>query len=369
MKLEDFILLEKAPIAAPKMASVLFSWIESNLDVKDGKRRGEKYDETGFYSVRVQPGESLKGEDFLKIVEDLVKSPKAKKHGIKYLRTAAMMHSAKFSSVLVEFGDVKFGIVVAAGANKGEAFEKDLLIKIDNLVAGTDNSEEAQKALDAIIAADPTIKRNKILTVVARSGKTQRSAGMSSDEVGKIIADIIIKMKGGSEHYISLKNATGSNVAQFGCSEAFNDDLSVNTSSDKWKKWMAPLGLDAKKIKAGLESYISGKAPSFATEEDVKKKIKPNSETYKMLESMWGTGYIYLREKNNGFEAFKVDHAYLADNLLKDLEIVRILYPSPSRKAIEVHLRTAFGGYKVRMRNKNDPKNVRPTIIQLEKTK
>jgi hypothetical protein len=132
---------------------------------------------------------------------------------------------------------------------------------------------------------------------------------------------------------------------------------------------MAPLGLDPKKITAGLLSYQSKKAPDFDTEESASKKLKHGSPAYKMLEAMWGTGYIYLREKKNGFEAFKVDHQYLADNLLNNLEITKILYPSPARKAIEVHLRTANGGYKIRLRNKNDPKSVRPTIIQLEKTK
>jgi hypothetical protein len=363
------ILFEKAPLEFPKKAQELFDTLAANLNVKDGQRRGEKYDDTGFYAIRIQPAETTGSGLLLQDTEEFVKSPVAKKNGIKYLRTTAKMHSGKFSSVLVNYDGLNFGIVVAAGANKGETFEKDLLIKLDNLVAGIGDSKEAEQALAAILKADPSIKRDKIDSIVPRSGKTQRSSGMSSDEVGKIIADIIIKMKGGKEHYISLKNITGSNIAQFGCSDVFNDDLSVNTKSDKWKEWMAPLGLDPKKIKAGLESYLSKTEPDFSTEEILNKKLKYGSAPYKMMESMWGTGYIYLREKKDGFEAFKVDHDYLANNLLKDLQIVKILYPSPARKAIEVHLKTANGGYKIRLRNKNDPNSVRPTIIQLEKTK
>lgn len=363
------LLQEKAPLEFPKKASGLFNVISSELPVKDGGRRGEKFDDTRFYAIRIQPADPADKEALLNMTLDFIKSARAKKKGIKFLKAAPKMHSSKFTSVLVNYDGLDYGIVVAAGANEGESFEKELLLKLDNLVTGVEDSTQAQSAMEAIIKADSSIKMKNIDTVVPRSGKTQRSAGMSSDEAGKVIADIIIKMKNGSEYYVSLKNATGSNVAQFGCSEVFNDDLTVNTSSDKWKHWMAPLGLDPKKITAGLLSYQSKKPPSFDTEEELSKKLKHGSPAYKMLESMWGTGYIYLREKKGGFEAFRVDHEYLANNLLKNLEIVKILYPSPARKAIEVHLKTSNGGYKIRMRNKNDPKSIRPTIIQLEKTK
>ena len=369
MKIED-LLLEKAPLEVSKLAHMLFGFMEKNLPIRDGKRRGENYDVTKMYQIRIMPLDPKNPGDLVSDTEEVLKSSAAKKIGISGVKVNKMSpHSHKFSSVQFNFSGNTFDVVVASGANKGESFENDTLLKLNNFVAGIDDSKEAALAFEAIKKVEPSFDLKKVDTIVKRSGKTNRSEVSSSDEAGKIVADIIIKMKNGKEHYISLKNLTGSNVAQFGLGDTFDDNMTPNTSSTKWKNWIEPFGVDAKKITAGLQSYVTKQEPKFKTEELVNKKLKSSSPAYKLLETMWGTGYIYLREKKGGWEAMKIDKEYLANNLLKDLEIVKILYPSPSRKAIEVHLKFAGGGYKVRMRNKNDPNNVRPTIIQLEKTK
>lgn len=369
MKIED-LLLEKAPLEVSKFAHVVYAFLADGLPIRDGKRRGEGYDDTGAYQIRIMPADPKNPGDLLNNTLAYVKSAKGKKMGIKNVKMNVMSpHSHKFSSVQFDIGEAAYDIVVAAGANKGESFEDDTLLKLNNFVAGVEDDVEAAAAFEAIRKVEPSITLKKIDTIVKRKGKTQRSDVKDSDEAGKIIADLIIKMKGGKEHYISLKNATGSNVAQFGISGVFDDNLIVDTSSTLWKNWIAPFGMDPKKITAGLQSYVTKQKPKFPTEETLNKKLAPSSPAYKLLENMWGTGYIYLREKKGGWEAMKIDKEYLAQDLLKGLKIVKILYPSPERKAAEVHLQFAGGGYKVRMRNKNDPKSVKPTIIQLEKTK
>lgn len=359
--------LEKTP---RKVSQIIFEFLANRLPIRDGKRRGEGFKNTGAYQIRIMPVDSKNTNNLLNETLSQIKSIKEQQLEIKNVKVnAKSLHSQKFSSIQFDVDNITYDVVIAAGANKGESFENEILFNLNNFIAGIDDNVEAKKALEAIQSVEPSITPDQIDIISKRQGKTRRANINDSDEIGKIIADLIIRMKNGNEHYISLKNLNGTNIAQFGIASIFDDNLNANTSNPLWNKWLAPFNLDSKKITAGLKSYQTKQKPSFTTEETINKKLTPNSAAYALLENMWGTGYIYLREKRNGWEAMKIDKEYLAQNLLKDLEIVKILYPSEERKSVEVYLKFTNGSYRVRLRNKNDPKCLKPTIIQLEKTK
>ena len=359
---------EKAPIEFSRNADVVVSHLLSGTDVAEMRgKRGADYDTTKFYQIRVKPNDKETSlEDVLRAIAKHLNSAKSKKLGISEVDVnERSRNSGKYSSVSFNLNGLDYDVVVAAGGNAGENFEKDLLLKMDNLVAGVEDSEEARKALAALEAIDPVFKLKNIKSVVARSGSTQRSGDMSPEDTGKIIADIIIELKNKDKKYISVKNKNGSTVAQFGISKAFNDDLKVDTSSSEWKTWLAPLGLDPKKIEAGLLAAKNGTELKFADVETTEQKIRKGGPIHKIMEKMWGLNYYYLRESSGGFKALKIDKDYVANELLNGLKITEIRYPSKERKQISVYLESTTMKFKLEIRNPRGKGVVKPTQIQL----
>lgn len=363
------IITEKAPSQITAMAEIIVSHLTSGLPISEMRaKRGADFSSTKFYQIRVKP--SKPGEknidEVLKEVFGYLKSPKSKKLGINEIQiNEKSRNSSKYSSVSFKIGDVDYDIVVAMGGNKGESFEKDMLIKMDNLVAGIDTSAEAREAFLALEKIDSSFKISNIAAVSARSGSTQRSGDMSPEETGKIIADITVKLKNNQERYISLKNKSGSTIAQFGISKAFTDDLKVNTKSDEWKNWISPFNLDVSKIESGLQAAATGEDLEWEDIVSVDISVLPTSKIFKLLEKLWGSEYYYLREKTTGFFAMKVDSDTLKNKILHKLKVTEIRYPSKDRKQINIYLESDSTKLKVEMRNPRGKGSVKPTQIQL----
>jgi hypothetical protein len=359
-------LQERAPTEVLKGADIVASAIVASLPVQEMRaKRGADYDRTSFYQLRVKPVEKGKAlEDVLTDVEKFLK--KNKKLGISEVQVNDLSpNSGKFSSVSFKWGGKDYDVVIALGGNKGENFEKDLMINLDNLVAGIDSTKEAEAALAALQKADSAINKDNIDSVVPRTGVTTRAGALTADEAGKIIADIIINLKKGGKRYISVKNKEGKTVGQFGISKAFNDDLSVNTATDEWRTWLAPFKLDPKRVTEGLKAAAGGKTPKWSEIEKPDAKVSESSPIRSVLEKMWGTGYIYLREERGGFKALSIDRNFLNDTVLKNLRFTEVRYPFPGRKQISIYLESDGGKYKLEVRNPRGRGSVRPTQIQL----
>lgn len=363
------LLMEKAPPAMSAMAAVIANFISNNMkDVEEMKNnRGAKYDDSQYYQLRIKP--TRKDYKFAEVQADLaklLKSAKAKKeiNASKVVMNDLSPNSGKFSSVSFNIGTAQYDIVIAAGGNKGEAFEKDLLKKLQDAHSNDDikSSKDAEDALTALGEVDEDITLDNIKSIDARTGSTKRSGDMSPKETGHIIADIVITLKNGSKKYVSVKNSEGSTIANFGVAKAFNDDMSVNTDSTEWKSWLAPIGLDPKKIEQGLLAYDSGEAVDFDPIEKPNKKFAKTSAVYKLLHKLWGSDYIYLRHKGKKFQAMLVDDDYIHGELLKNLTITEIRYPAPGRKQVTVYLTTDGKKYKIELRNSKGA--TRPTEMK-----
>ena len=352
------LLMEKAPPAMSAMAAVIVNFISSNMkDTEEMKNnRGAKYDDSQFYQIRIKP--TRKDYKFSDVQADLVKllkSTKAKKAlNISKVEPKDLSpNSGKFSSVSFNIGSAQYDVVIAAGGNKGEAFEKDLLKKLQDAHNNDDikTSKDAEDALTALGEVDDEITLSNIKSIDARTGSTKRSGDMSPKETGHIIADIINTLKNGQKKYISVKNSERTTIANFVIAKEFNDDLSVDTSSSEWKSWLAPFGLDPKKIEMGLKAYETNKRLPFDPIEHPNKKFAKTSAVYKLLHKLWGSDYIYLRHKGKKFHAMQVNDDYIHSELLKNLTISEIRYPAPGRKQVTVYLTTDGKKYKVELRN------------------
>ena len=332
------------------------------------KRCGD-HSKTGMIQIRVKPLEKETDlKDILSAIEKILRGS-GKKMGITGVEeNKSSVHSGKYSSISFDYAGDKYDIVIAKGANGGETFEKELLLKLDNQVKGIDNNEEAVAALDALHEVDSDINPGSINNITPRSGSTKRSMDMSPAEMGKIIADIIIETKHGDK-YVSVKNSSGKTLAQFGVSKFINDDFSVNTKSEEWKKWFVPFGLDPSKITEGLLVAKNGGEVDFDETETVSKKIKKTDAVFKILALMWGSDYIYLREKGKKFLCMKIDDDCVENKLLKNLKVTKISYPCSLRKQINVYLESDNIDYKIEFRNPRGKGDIKPTQIQLSITK
>lgn len=366
--LHQIALLEKAPPAASPVTEMVVQLLTDNLDVEEmrGKRNAD-FDATQFIQIRVKPLEKgTELSEILAAITKLLKSAKGKKLKITdVLQNEKSLHSAKYSSISCNALGIDYDIVVAAGANKGESFEKDLLIKMDNLVSQIDDSDEAKNAFAALSKIDPEFKLSNVVRVTARSGSTKRSGDMTPEETGKIIADIIVELKKGGKKYISVKNKNGSTVAQFGVAAAFTPDLKVNQASTEWKTMLKPFGLDATKIEQGLIAARDGTELDWDDIVPVSQKVSKTSPIFKIMEKMWGLDYYYLREITGGFKAMKIDRDTLQETILKNLRITEIRYPSKDRKQITVYIQSDKFAFKLEVRNPRGKGDVVPKQIQL----
>lgn len=307
--------------------------------------RGSKYKATNYYQIRIKP-----------VVKDtplgaILETVKANLNFTDVLINKRSVNSGKYSSVSFSHADKQFDIVVARGANKGESFEKELLEKMQaTLVEQIDPL--AALAFEALREVDPEIQIENISSIIPRTGKTNRSSSnITPAEAGAIIADMVINTKCGNKKFISVKNSSGATVANFGISKAFNDDLTVNDMSEEYAGWLAPFELDLNKITEGLLAARDKVDVSFATTEKMCKEIPVDSPVYKIMERMWGSDYIYLREQNKGFKALNITKQYIDECMLKNLVITEIAYPYKDRKQISVYLESTTSKFKIEVRN------------------
>jgi tetrahydromethanopterin S-methyltransferase subunit B len=361
-------LMERAPTEAVKLADILASFIVSKIDVEEMRaNRGKDYATTSMYQLRIKPNDrETELQSILTKLDKVLKSAEAKKLGVKNVQiNDVSVNSSKYSSVSFTAGESDYDIVVAKGGNGGEHFEQDLLLSMDNLVAGIENTEQATKAFMALQGVDPAFKLSNVVSVSKRTGTTKRSGDLTPSETGKIIGDVIVTLKKGGDKYISVKDINGKTVAQFGLAKAFNDDLTVNTTSQEWKTWLQPFGLDAKKISEGLKAAQAGTEVSFPDTEEMEKNVKPGSAVQTIMEKMWGCDYYYLRKNGKDFKALKIDKAYVDNELLKNLKVTKLNYPSSVRKQINIYLESESMKFKLEVRNPRGKGSVKPTQIQL----
>jgi hypothetical protein len=244
--------------------------------------------------------------------------------------------------------------------NKGISFEKEIISELDSFLS-TGEGYRAKLLFSSIEAIDSNFKTQHVNTITERTGTTRRNLSIPLEDHGSIIADYIITMQDSSKRYISLKSSTGKTIANFGISDAFNNDLSINIKSNEWKSILAPFGIDKEKLELGLLAYQHKTNVKFDDIEYLKRRVNP--KVYNILKYMWGTDYYYIKEEKDGFDAMYITEEFLTDFLLKNLYITEIKYPNKNSKSTTIKIESTKISYLIEIRDVK--KGIKPTQMNL----
>lgn len=300
--------------------------------------------------IRVKPEDEKKEiakKDLMTKIQKILKTTK----NVKSIQANEKSpNSSKFPSVSFVIDKRPFDIVIANGSNEGEKYEQDLLQGLisHHLDGITDEYlEELEIQMEEI---DPTFEASQVETIVGREGNTRRS-NAAPENVGPIIADIIIKMKDGSKKYISIKNKKGSTFANLGgVGPTFSSDLKMDPTTEIGKL-LVSLGFEPEKINEGLKAYESGKNVDFESRIKKNEPVNINSELYNFLLKSWGWGYFYIRELKPGFKVKYITEKLVKETLLDNLFITELFYPDSNRKQIGVKFGNDLVQYYLEIRN------------------
>ena len=300
--------------------------------------------------IRVKPEdekEEINKKDLMAKIEKTLKTIKSVKSIKSHEKSP---NSSKFPSVGFKVGTREYDIVIANGSNAGEKYEQELLTGlISHHVDGITDEylEELEIQMEEL---DSTFHSADVKTIKGREGGTRRS-DVEPQDVGPIIADIIITMNDDSKKYISIKNKRGSTFANLGgVSQTFSNDFTMNTKTNIGKL-LIDIGFDPDLVKQGFTSYAKDKPVHFETRIKMDKHVKPGDELYNFLLKSWGWGYFYIRELKPGFKVKKITEKLVKETLLDGLIIHEINYPSRSSKQLWVKFGNGLVEYYLEIRN------------------
>lgn len=332
--------------------------------------RGQLFDHTMSYQIRMKPFDPKRSLDECKrMALALLTSKVAQGLGVKYVEHLDRSpHSGKYQSITFHAFDGQYDLVLALGANKGEAFEKKLVASMIDVVHSNGNDQLGKMALAELERAGIS-GGHQITCVAARTGTTRRSEASTPAEAGAILADVYFGMSDNTTRNVSIKNSNGKTIAQIGVSKAFNADLTANTKSDQWKKWIAPFELDLERLEKGLVAAEAGTPVPWRDQDHLNKLLPPDSPIHGMMRMMFGSDYFYLMEvrvkAGLDFKAIHVNDEYL-DRVLKGLRIDTVSYPNAGRKMVGITMSSDSCSFKLDLRNAKGKGSARPLQLQLK---
>ena len=272
--------------------------------------------------------------------------------------------SAKFSMFEFEVDGKTYSFILSggAGANKGQAFEDEITLGLQNAIEGVED-----KLINQLLNK-LNINPQDIINVEQTGGKdTKRTINpeVGPQDRGKTISDVTIETSNGKTYYLSIKNKKGDNIYNGGAVSSITYDNKSNTvsfnksvyNSDKLKASVFNMfNIDPVKVTDGLNRYIKeeGDIPEWEPI-DIDK-----NEVIKFIGSAIDYGYYYVREEGEGVKVIHLETPEDVSKLIGQITNAQIKYPGNGVKStyariglenseqglryIEVQIRNASGG-------------------------
>jgi hypothetical protein len=286
----------------------------------------------------------------------------------RVVRNKVSPNSGKYSSLSFKKDGELVDLIVAKGANKGEAFEKELLADLQRFHMEGVSTGMVDDLMLQMQKVDPDFKVKNIERISSGGHAGARARfHLPPDQHGKIIADIVIEMNDGTERYLSVKNINGKTLANItsGVRASFDDTTFKMDGNTEFSKVLKSLGVDLTKVSKGLTAYSQRKHVLFDPKPEVSVKVTKGSSAWKFIEKAWGYNYFYVRQQGEGFKILNIDKTKLHGDLIKGLEVTRIYYPYKESKQLTVHISSAGAEYALEVRNPHGPGSIVPTDAKL----
>lgn len=328
-------------------------------------KRGVNRKVSGLFQIRLK-SKDLQTERtvlFDKMLEH-VSSEQSKILGITDIQTHVISpNSGSLSSISFTLDNKKYDIVIARGKNKGEKFEKHLLLEIKKYLRG-EKSELGESAILSLEQCNRIFAFDNILDIEERTGSTKRNINTDIELTGKIIGDYTMSLRSGGAQFISVKDTNGRYFANFGAGGLCDKSLVINTDCLAWKELLVHFGLSANKFSAGLQAKANDLDLPFNETEILSVPCGADTHVYRIMKAALGINYFYLRKMGTGFRVYHMSEKFLEENLLKNLKITQLRYPFRHRKYCGIALESDTSKFLIDIRNAGNKHDLRPSAIR-----
>jgi hypothetical protein len=255
--------------------------------------------------------------------------------------------SSKYSmySFNTEYGPV--GIVLAAGANKGEKYEKEFLLALKE-AAGKEKRDiknpEMIQLFDYLELNSEEITPDDVRQTGTGNNKRQLSFD-GPEDIGEKIADITIDAPN-TTYYLSIKDPKGTGIYNGGNVKfvkdspdgpVFDQESFVKDNS-LTKELFEMLSINPQRIADGLKDYIN-KTGNGESWEDI--QDYDDTALVNLLASSYGYGYYYVRQTKPGNLKIKdLESPEDTYSFVGSIKSVKIKYANKSTKSTEVRIET-----------------------------
>ena len=268
-------------------------------------------------------------------------------------------------------------VVIAAGGNRGNDFEKEAFLEIFN------KNGPVWDALMCFLVANEKITAMSDLVNVTNPGAGMKKRPFTNkmEDVGLIISDVTIERPHGQRPiYISLKDELGKTFANPGYGHVFsiNKDketglykVTFSTGNKKANphidKFLEIIGADKNKMAMGYEAYANGFAYAkglVSSKPKLSQEIVAIPETQgdaalEFLTYQLGYGYIYFRRMpGGGYRIIDLDTPEKTKEIFGDFISGFMKYPyyidhnkQNASRQFTVSIRTTTAHYYVEIRN------------------
>ena len=281
-------------------------------------------------------------------------------------------------------------IVLAGGGNAGEDYEKKITEKLQAYIkaeAGDPVTKSEVKTVFDKLDIDPEMVKE-----ISFAGSKDAHRSLDWDDgpanVGKKIADIVIKMETESEdqiideHYISVKDKQGDTIYNGGTIPFIKFDRKVIFDEDEYaitnhpsKRFFEVFRIDHGRVVGGLQEYAAHSLDDLKLseyKEDGKwEDLKLGSDNMRLIKnalaSGWGYGYWYLREKGNDIVFEPILNAKEAFDRIGEISEVKIKYPYRKSKSLGLQMLSNGndGRYKYEIALRNTSGKFLPLAIKM----
>lgn len=246
------------------------------------------------------------------------------------------VNSSKYPSYSFSIAGKEFDVVIARGANKGETFESTF---ISDFASGKLNE------VTELLRHSNNDFSKDISIVYQRTGSTKKE-GISIENLGSVIGDVVIEDSAGKKWFLSLKDVNGNTFSSYSGAASLFDSSGELQIDSTGADFLNAFGVDLNLVQSGFDKRNMISVARNLLNVSVCDPV----EMKKIFERAWGMNYFYVRKLSSDWKVFWLDRELL-DKMTSDIVVREIRYPSDKSKQITILCGNAYYEYIIEIRN------------------